>query len=303
MRRFAALLAFACALAACPARADPADDLRALGEADRRVATIAFRLATSNSASCPRLGPATGLVLHDLSQYRPELRPVAASLFALGPGLGIGAVVSGSPAEAAGLQPNDRIVAVDGRSLADGALAATSAEASDAPYAAKLAMLEQALAQGGAELDIERAGTRLQRRLVPVAACASRFQLVPGKARNAWSDGVYVSLTTALYNFAADDDELAHNILGHRARLKAEGVATGLLRGFGDNARKVRATEIEADRLGLRLMDQAGYRVAAAEAFWRRFAGGLMLSTTHPGLRSRLAIVRETSAALAREHH
>ena len=166
-------------------------------------------------------------------------------------------------------------------------------------------------ARGPTALTIDRAGRRVALELSPVAGCASRVQLVPGKHRNAWADGEHVSLSTALYDFAASDDELAvvlshelaHNILGHRARLRAEGVDTGLLRGFGRNAQKVNATEIEADRLGLRLMHKAGYRLAAAEGFWRRLAAsmGLMLSTTHPGLRTRLAIVRETSEQRERE--
>ncbi|MDB5720484.1 MAG: hypothetical protein JWP15_1102, partial [Alphaproteobacteria bacterium] len=183
---------------------------------------------------------------------------------------------------------------------------------SDGHFAAKLDMLDQVFGKGAATLAIVRTGAQLQLVLVPAPACASRFQLVPGTQRNAWSDGEHVSLTTALLDFVANDDELAvvlghelaHNILEHRARLRSQGVASGLLRSLGRNARKVEATEIEADRFGLRLMDKAGFRAAAAEGFWRRFASasGLMLSTTHPGLKARLAIVRETEEAIAREH-
>ena len=45
--------------------------------------------------------------------------------------------------------------------------------------------------------------------LTAVQGCASRFQLVPGAAMNAWADGRYVSLTTTLLDFLPDDDELA----------------------------------------------------------------------------------------------
>src|SRR3546814_14555453 len=68
-------------------------------------------------------------------------------------------------------------------------------------------------------------------------------------------------MTTALLDFLRNDDELAivlgheiaHTIYKHPAELEARGVPSeGLLRGFGKNASRVRATEEEADRLGIK---------------------------------------------------
>src|SRR3546814_19959489 len=87
-------------------------------------------------------------------------------------------------------------------------------------------------------------------------------------------------MTTALLDFLRNDDELAivlgheiaHTIYKHPAELEARGVPSeGLLRGFGKNASRVRATEEEADRLGIKLAWAAGYGVSAAIPYWRRY--------------------------------
>ena len=100
---------------------------------------------------------------------------------------------------------------------------------------------------------------------------------------------------------AAVAHELAHNILGHRARLDAAGVDRGLLQQFGRNARLFKQTEIEADRLSPWLMANAGYDPRAAVRFWTAFgqrAGRPLLQAgTHPRWQDRAAsIEREVRA-------
>ncbi len=128
---------------------------------------------------------------------------------------------------------------------------------------------------------------------------------------NAEADGRYVQVTSAIVDYVASDDELAvvighelaHNIRGHRAALDAQGVGTGLFSKFGKNAAKTRATEIEADRLGLYLMARAGYDPEAAPAFWRRFGrehgAGIFADATHPGWRKREEYLRDVIEEIA----
>ena len=69
----------------------------------------------------------------------------------------------------------------------------------------------------------------------------------------------------------------------------------GFLGNFGSNARRIRETEIEADRLSVYLMERAGYDPAAAVRFWSRFGRrglNFLGSPTHPNWRRRIAVVR-----------
>jgi predicted Zn-dependent protease len=84
---------------------------------------------------------------------------------------------------------------------------------------------------------------------------------------------------------AALAHELAHNLLGHRARLDASGRSWS----------KVKATEREADRLSVWLLANAGYDPAAAVRFFERwgpkFDLGLLATPDHDGWKTRRATV------------
>jgi hypothetical protein len=89
--------------------ADPAlfEGFRA---ADLRLATAGYRLSTANAALCDRLEPGHGIQVHTLDQYAPALRPAVAAHFRFAGALAVEGVVSGSPAERAGVRPDDTIV-------------------------------------------------------------------------------------------------------------------------------------------------------------------------------------------------
>jgi predicted Zn-dependent protease len=173
--------------------------------------------------------------------------------------------------------------------------------------------VDAAFVDGAAEIEIQRAGTRLMLHVATEPGCASRFQLIPSRSLNAEADGRYVQVTTAIAEYVADDAELAavlahefaHNILGHRVRLDAARVSRGFFSNFGRNARSIRETEIEADRYSIYLLDRAGYDPEAAVRFWSRFGRrglNFLGSPTHPNWRNRIALFEAEIAAIRRAH-
>ncbi|HKR24347.1 MAG TPA: M48 family metallopeptidase, partial [Allosphingosinicella sp.] len=199
-------------------------------------------------------------------------------------------------------------LALDGRALPRGA---ASEARTFAQMERILAALEAAFSDGSAELAILRGGARLTLNIAAEQGCASRFQLVPSRRLNARADGQYVQLTTAIAAYVADDGELAavlahefaHNILRHRVRLDEARVERGFLRNFGRNARRIRETETEADRLSVYLMERAGYDPSAAVRFWSRFGRrglNFLGSATHPDWRSRIALFEAEITAIRR---
>lgn len=263
--------------------------LRAL---DQRVTVIGHRLATANLEFCADRRFLPGLALHDLSQYAAPERPAAIRIFGFDGGPGVLALVPEGPAERGGVRRDDVVLAVDGAALPRPAR--PSRQGSFAQMELILDAFERAFADGLALLSVRRGGAALGIAVEGAGGCASRFQVVPGNRLNARADGVYVQVSTALAQYAADDQELAailahefaHNVLRHRLRLDSAGVRRGFLGNFGRNARLIRETELEADRLAPYLLERAGYDPDAAVRFWRRFGNrGLNIfgSPTHGG--------------------
>jgi membrane-associated protease RseP (regulator of RpoE activity) len=252
MRFALALLAL---VAAFPAHAQDVD-LARLTAQDARLAAVAFKLASSNADSCSHTEIAAGWSLHDLAQYEPGERDGVRRLFSMTPRQpSILAVAPDGPAAAAGLQPGDLLMAVNGRRL-DEPLAS---EASNAPLQRQAAALDAALAQGPVRLTVRRAGRTRTIELTGVSACATDPQIVLAGDLMALSEGRVLQVSLPLAEYAADDAELAF-IVGHE-------LAHGIL-----DAHKGEEAERAADALALRLMARAGYPPRAAGAFWARLA-------------------------------
>lgn len=278
-------------LAAAPVGDESA--LKALLVLDLRVAAIGERLARGGLCTGRLSNP--GIIVQDIGQYAAPLRPAARRALRLGEAPTVVAVLPDSAAARAGLAPGDEILAVNGappppqpRGKSFGRVGAVEA------------MIEAGLARDGLTLTIGRAGAVRDIAVQSVTGCSSRFQLQPGTKLNASADGTYVQVSGALAEFAGRDDELAlilahelaHNILGHKAKLDAAGVSRGLFAGLGRNGERIRATEAEADRLALYLMARAGYDLRVAPGFWERFgrkADPILSDGTHAGWRARAA--------------
>lgn len=300
-----ARLALALALLAQPAPAsdDGVAALLRLQALDQRVTSVGYRLATAAAGLCADPVPLPGIEVHDRSLYGGASRDDARRAFGLGDAPQVLAVAAGSSLARAGLEPGDTLLAI-GDAPAPGGTGLDRVERIDAALDAEArdGVLDLVVGHGGA------------RRVLHVAlekGCPSRFVVRVADSAEAEADGHYVEITSGYVELADSDDalalvlahELAHNILGHRARLEQSGVRYGIARHFGRNARLIRETEIEADRLSVDLAARAGFDVARAIAFrerqWRGLAETLLRSPTHSSPRERLATLRAEQARIA----
>jgi hypothetical protein len=288
-----------------------ADSLAAMRVQDERVATIGHRLAINNLEFCADRSWLPGFTVHELSQYGADYRDAAIRAFGVGMAPSVLAVAAGGPAERAGLRRDDVLLRLDGEALPNG-------PGPDGPremMETLLGAIERAFADGSANVDLRRGAETSSVLVRAEQGCATRFQVAPSPDLNAHADGRYVKVTTSLAYYLADDQELAallahefaHNMRRHRARLDSAGVARGFLGNFGRNARLIRETESEADRLSVYLLDRAGYDPEASVRFWQRFGrhGFNFLGTpTHssPGhrieaMQAEVEVVRRARAA------
>jgi predicted Zn-dependent protease len=243
------------------------------------------------------------MLVHVLDQFPAAAQPIAAATFGLGADPAVMLVVPGSAAARAGLQAGDSIQSIAGKSFP------ARAAGKKGNYARVREIEEhllESLAAGPVPVDYVRAGVRRTAVLEPEPGCLSRVQISVSPERNAKADGTYAQVTSGIVNFARSDDELAlviahemaHNILGHRLRLKEQKVSRGLLKSIDGSARKIRSTEVEADYLALYMLARAGYDIGAAPGFWQRYGPNSLLAIfsdgTHPGRSTRVAAAEAT---------
>lgn len=284
--------------------ADPAlfEGFRA---ADMRLATAGYRLSTANAALCDRLEPGHGIQVHTLDQYAQALRPAVAAHFRFAGPLAVEGVVRGSPAERAGVRPDDTIVRfgdiavapqTDGQPSTDRLVAfwrGVAALPPDAP-------IRVALLRGGVPLMVT---------IQPVPACRTRYELAITSALEASANGEMVRISSGYYDtfggelpVVAIAHELAHNILRHRERLKAVGAEFGLLSGFGRNMGLFRQVELQADTLAVHLLARAGYPADLASRFRQhpvaKARSGMFQSPSHPHWRDRLRVALAEEARI-----
>lgn len=295
-------LALLALLAPVASFATPADGeiaaYRALTGQDLRLATIGYNLAKANAPFCKDKQRNPGWVLHDIAQY-PDTATAKAA-FGFDMPVEIAAVVPGGAADQAGLKAGDGFIALRHADIDWSQL--PSGKASYDRMAMFRAMLSKSWEAGGpSDMRMERSAEQINVVLNPLLVCASNFQVDIKDKVDAGADGEMVSVNLGLMTFVSDDQELAaavahelaHNILHHRARLKALGKKS---------AKAIRATEVEADRLSVWLLANAGYDLDAAMRFWDRYGskydGGILRDDTHPGWKTRVAVMKAEIALM-----
>ena len=286
--------------------------LKALQLLDQNIHSAGYRLVAANAAYCKKNVPNTGLLLHDIQQYGDS----AAARFAHGfaSDIAVNAVAHGSPAAKAGVRVGDGLIAVDGIAVADVEIDAEKLADEQPEYrriATISAMLAKAAADGSMMLSIVRGGVEQEIELAPVQTCPSQFQIRVSDDRDASADGKMVSISSTLAEYVMGEEELAaiaahelaHNLLDHRERLDEQGVNRGFFGQFGKSAGRIKATEIEADRLSVWLMANAGYDPQAAVRFWTRYGKeydkGIFSASTHYRWKKRVELFEEEIAKMA----
>lgn len=284
--------------------------LGALRASDVRVLSVGYRLATANAPFCRSVENSAGLTLHHIGQY-PDVVAARAS-FGFAADYAVLALVADGPAAQAGLLTDDAVVSLNGVPLvpAPAELAAIDQPAAYRPIAWADARLRAALRAGPVRLGVLRTGAPVEITVTGSPACSSRFELRPSTDYGASADGDIVGITSTMLAFMADDHELAailahemaHNLLAHRKRLNAAGIERGLMQQLGRNARLTLATEIEADRLSIWLMANAGFDPTGAIRFWTRYGNqrgkGIFSAPTHYRWKKRVGLFEEEMARL-----
>jgi hypothetical protein len=275
--------------------------LQELQRDDQRLQAIGWRLATANAPFCAGARPAVGLLLQDMMNYNdPDAIRAAVGIAG---DIAVQAVAPGSPAERAGLRPDDEVLAINGSTVAS----LPRVKAGD--YTRLTALhdrIEAALQRDGKlQLRISRTdGEAREIELTGVPACPGRFELRTqgGKAQ---ADGARVLIGRRFGETDRPSDileesefaavvahEFAHNLLGHRDRLEEE----------GGNWGNVRKTEREADRLSIWLLANAGFDPAAAirlmRGWGRRNDLGILRLPTHDGWDERAASMESEIALM-----
>ena len=274
---------------------------RALVELDLRLASVGYRLASANAPYCDRKERNPGWVIHDVAQYPDQA--VARAAFGFQTPIEIAAVVKDSPADRADAKAGDGFVSVNSATLDWPAMPVgkTGYE--------RIAKFKQILAEKLAEnpslaVKFSRKGADVNLMLAAPLICVSEFQIDTADALDAGADGQIVRITYSMMRYATDDAELAavvahelsHNLLRHREKLNAKRVDRGLGRLFGKSRKAILATEIEADRLSVWLMRNAGYDPKAALTFWgrygRQYGQGIFTEGTHLRWQKRVALMQ-----------
>ena len=286
------LVALATTQAAFAAAPDVAD-YQSLVKQDLRLAIVGHRLASANAPFCVRKTRNPGWVLHDKAQY-PNPKTAQAAFGFRAP-IAVSAVVPGGAAEMLGIKPGDGIVAANEANISDADFV------QDERTSARLENFQDILGEaldttGAVEITLMLADRQKKVTLTPPAICASRFWVDTKSKLDAGADGVSVRVTEGLIAFTAEDDaqlaavvahEMSHNLLGHRQRLAAT----------QKSIKQILATEIEADRLSIWLMANAGYDTAAAlrfiERYGRKTGLGVFSSGTHLRWKNRQRVMQQ----------
>lgn len=274
---------------AVPAGARSPSDIGDFAAQEARLARVSHRLTTAGARWCPDTMPQPGWMLEDRRRFDAGDWNAARQVYhATSDGPFIAAVAPGSPADRAGLARGVSIAAINDEPVP------TLGDAPTIRIDATIVML--AALDPAAPLTVTDGAGRTYR-LDAAPGCASAFR-IERKGAQAAANGTLVRLRFELAREIVDEaefaaviaHELAHNILRHHDRLAAAG---------NRSARLVRATELEADRLSVWLMADAGYDPAAAVRFWNRHKRPLIRAATHPPRSERIAAIEDEMAAMA----
>ena len=295
--------------------------LKARAKELRRVEDIAFRIEAANQDLCADRRPRIGASWATPEAFDAKAREAAVEVYGLGSGLTVTGVVSGGPAAAAGLQPGDVVVSLNGE-------AAPAGKAAGEKFSKQLAA---AMGQATAPVTIvvRRAGQETPVAVTPVLACGYGVAVEDSSEINAYADGAVIHINRGILKLATTDEELAlviahelahngqHHIQAqkHNGRMAAipgvlidlaaaangvdtKGKFTKLGMAIGQ-AHAAPEFEAEADYVGMYYMARAGYSTDGVEDFWRKMAveapDAIFVKSDHPTTPNRFLAIAATS--------
>lgn len=256
-------------------------------------------MLVSNARLCRETMPVPGIVLHSADQYGEEAEP----LFANGP-VAIAQVIPGSAADRAGLEAGDAVLAINGTWI-DTLVPEGDGNLREAAFF----LLADVASEDSVSLELQRAHERTTVVVDAPRGCRSLVEILVAEGPNARSDGRVIQLQFDFARTLSDEQvaallahELAHTVLEHRRRKVEAGIDNAsLFRQLGRNQRVNRQAEVEADRLSVHLLANAGYDPLIAARFWRspegiEAGGGALPSFIYPTQEARADLIEKEVA-------
>lgn len=298
-------------------------------EMNEQLWRVSYRLSAAAAELCgSHVTGSSGITVRTAAGFGEKLRPAAHIRYpALGDAPTVVYVAAGSGAEAAGLQTNDVITAVNGQPV---------------PPSGKslelYAKLVHAAGSGGPMLfSVQRSGEVRDVTVEPQPVCNYPVVIVDKPQVNAYADGKGIYVYRGMMDFVRSDGELAlvighemaHDFRGHlQAKRKnaivgqavgavfdvllaaGTGVVGTTFSNMGGNLTAGAYSqdfEAEADYVGLYVIARAGYPIDEAANFWRRMAisspGSITMTSDHPATPERFvalqAAVKEINVKVA----
>jgi len=334
--RLASLLLPAALLAACaappqqPAQPTPAigvapstpaspqqQALRVMATAQSRLDRVAAPLLVNNAPLCKvHARKLLGFSAKNKYSYSPELAAAVQETFGYNERLQVTNVLASSGAERVGVRRGDILIAAEDKEIPPGENAERQAATILAPLMRGRSLIK---------LTVERKEARIALVIPLTQSCGFSIDLGNADQVNAYADGRRIVITRGMLNYARSDQELAyviaremaHNILGHAAKLRMGATMGGII----DNLVRLNpdletmtgragimpftpTLDAEADRLGLFLAARAGYSIDEAVPFWRGLAMRAPASVAngytaiHPDTEARVAALEKAAAEI-----
>jgi len=278
-----------------------------------RVIRVARPLLVASAEFCgEKVIPSAGVFVATSLDFEKENQQAARD-YGLGDLPTVIAVANGSPADVAGLQVGDQLVALDGVPVAAGKKATETF----------VGRLRTALKTNGkVALRVQRSSKEVDLQLGSEMMCDYGVAVSPDETLNAYADGKNVVIHSGMLRFVESDQELslilghelAHNAMGHitakRTNAAIGSVFDVLAAAYGVNTQGAfgnagataysQAFESEADYVGMYVLGRAGVPTQGAANFWRRLgvaSGNIKTSygASHPGSAERFVALENAA--------
>lgn len=293
--------------------------LRQLLQEQARLWNVSDPILTQGVEVCrERTRPSFGFVAWTRWDIDRRYRIASMGQYGLDDRLRVVHVLSGSPADLAGLRAGDVIEKLGPHDMPTGQAAG-----------AALGLIVQREARVGVPqtFQVRRGATRHRFEMVPRPQCDIDLIVTESDRANAFVQGQSIYLTDGLMRFLSDDQELAavtahfigHALFGHHAvkpdetvagklTTEFEGLMTASLDQEAWTEMKKTGTlpgahpysglqEIQADRAALELLARAGYEMDALVEVWQRLAesqsAAMLLDDFHPPSEERRSAIQD----------